>query len=1044
MVQQSWRILRQLGALWAGLGAGVATFAAVASSLPGRPTGTQLGWASLAAVLTGTLAFVQLHKDRGKTATQGTVQIAEREPAVELFQLPPDIGDFTGRSDTMARVRDLLLQRSGAVVISAIAGKGGVGKTALAVHLAHQLRSEFPDGQLYVNLRGAEAEALDPGEVLAGFLRQLGVAGAAIPEGSHERAALYRARLAGKRILLLLDNAASEAQVRPLLPGSGTCAVLVTSRAPLSGIEAAIPVPLEVLAPAEAGELLAKVVGAERVAAEPAAAESIVRVCGGLPLAVRIAGAKLAAKPHWSLERFVERLADERRRLDELQAGDQEVRATFALSYRRRDQEEQRAFRRLGLLVGPDFAAWVVATMLESELVDAEELVERLVEAQLLEVAGEDGDGQIRYRFHDLLRVFARERFRQEEPPVAQRVALRRLLGAYLDRAEQADRRLKSGDAGDLATIEASLAWLSSERANLVGAVEQARQAELWALSWRLASALSRFLEQRSLWNDWEQTQQHALAAARQAGDRQQEADALLKLARIYREQGRYDQAMEAVDRCLPAFHELGDRSGAAWALSNRGRIQDHQGHLRAAIASLTESRTIFAELGDRLGEAYALHSLGEVYRSQGRLSEAIACFEQCLPVFRDLGDRPDEAWTLRNRGLVLFGKGRSDDALAQLNQSLARFHALGHRSGEALALRGRATVYQAWGRFDDALAQLDQGRAILGDQATRQDQANDLLVRGRIRANQGRFQEAMADLDQSLILIREMGIPLLEGMVLHAKGDVCRDHGYLDAAADQLDKALAVHRALGSRHGEAWTLLSQARTLRIRGRYADAHARLDQSESLFRTHGIMGGAASVLHGRGEVLADQERFSQALGCFDHSLLIFRDLGSPTGQVQALHSRGDVLRDQGDLDQAMGCLEEAWSIVQQLQSPFWEAWVLLSQGDTFRAQARFEEALACFDQCQLRLDEFPSRLGQVWVLRGRGAVYQAQGRLEEALACFDQCVPVLQEIGFRLWLAKTLVHRGATLAALGDDEAAAAASRAALAIFQDLGLSGAPR
>lgn len=684
MVQQSWRVLRQLGPLWAGLSAGVATFAAVASSLQGRPTGTQLGWASLAAVLTGTLAFAQLHKDRGRPATPAAVQLAEQVPGIDLFQLPPAIGDFTGRNDTMTRVRDLLLGRSGAVVISAIAGKGGVGKTALAVHLAHQLGAEFPDGQPYVNLRGAEAQALDPGEVLGGFLRLLGVPGTAIPEGTEERAALYRARLAGKRVLVLLDNAASEAQVRPLLPGSGTCAVLVTSRVLLSGIEAAASVSLEVLSPGEARELLAKVAGAGRVAAEPAAAEAIVQWCGYLPLAVRIAGAKLSAKPHWSLGRFVERLADERRRLDELRAGDREVRATFALSYRQRDQDEQRAFRRLGLLVGPDFAVWVVAALLESELADAEELVERLVEAQLLEVAGQDGAGQTRYRFHDLLRVFARERFREEEPPVAQRVALRRLLSAYLDRAEQAALLLEPSGASDVASADAALAWMSVERANLVGGVEQASQAGLWALTWRLADALSGFLELRSLWNDWEQTQQHALAAARQVGDRRQQADALLKLARIYREQGRYDQAMDAVDHCLPVFRELGDRLGVAWALWNRGRIQHQQGPLREAIASLTESRTIFGELNDRRGEAYALHSLGDVYHEQGRFNEAIACFEQCLPVFRDLGDRVGEAAVLRALGDAHRDQGRYGDAGAYLEQSLAIYRGQGNRSGEA------------------------------------------------------------------------------------------------------------------------------------------------------------------------------------------------------------------------------------------------------------------------------------------------------------------------------------------------------------------------
>jgi DNA-binding SARP family transcriptional activator len=345
--------------------------------------------------------------------------------------LPPDVADFTGREHLLAGLRRLLWrepgQRATAVLVAAVSGKAGVGKSAVAIRVAQQLRPRYPDGQLYVNLRGTEAHALAPADVLASFLRALGVDEAAVPDGLEERVRRYRARLADRRVLVVLDNAAGEAQVRPLLPPSAGCAALVTSRARLAGLEAAHQVALEVMQPGEAVELLARVAGAERVAAEPAAARTIARLCGDLPLAVRIAGAKLAARPHWRLAHLAERLGDERRRLDELCAGDLEVRASFAASHQGQDTAMRRAFRLLGLLETPSFAAPAAATMLDVTVSEAEDLLERLVEAHLLEVGGQDAGGRTSYRFHDLLRIFARERLRVETPVADRQAALRRL-----------------------------------------------------------------------------------------------------------------------------------------------------------------------------------------------------------------------------------------------------------------------------------------------------------------------------------------------------------------------------------------------------------------------------------------------------------------------------------------------------------------------------------------------------------------------------------------------------------------------------------------
>jgi transcriptional regulator with XRE-family HTH domain len=333
-------------------------------------------------------------------------------------QLPPDLEDFTGHELALQKLR---LRAAGcentatAAMITAVVGKGGIGKSALAVHAAHQLRSHFPGGQLYANLRGVEGRAIDPADVLGRFLSALGIECDRVPADVDSRAGLYRTLMADRRAIVVLDNALREAQVRPLLPAGARNFVLVTSRARLTGLALADVVDLAALPPGQAVELLRKTVGADRVADEPEAAATIARLCGYLPLALRIVGVRLAAKPHWRLQRLVSRLQAHDRRLDELTAGDLEVRASVALSYQGLGDLERRAFRVLGLLEVPDFAPSMLSALLDLPVTVAEDVAERLADAQLLDAIGEDAAGQLRYRCHDLLRLFARERLTADE-----------------------------------------------------------------------------------------------------------------------------------------------------------------------------------------------------------------------------------------------------------------------------------------------------------------------------------------------------------------------------------------------------------------------------------------------------------------------------------------------------------------------------------------------------------------------------------------------------------------------------------------------------
>ncbi|MDQ4021839.1 MAG: NB-ARC domain-containing protein [Actinomycetota bacterium] len=542
-------------------------------------------------------------------------QVQEFVPA----QLPPDIADFTGRDMQVTQVSDLLVRDPAAqplaVPVAVITGRAGVGKTALAVHIAHQLRERFPDGQLYVNLRGAEAKPLEPAVVLARFLRALGVDGAAIPDGGDERSELYRSRLAERSILVVLDNAASQAQIRSLLPGSPTCGVLITRRARLPGLEGTCPIVLDILDAEQAVELLVRLVGVQRVAAEPLAAEEIVRLCGYLPLAVRVAGAKLAARPHWTLARLAERLADERHLLDELVVGDLEVRTSLALSYHGLDEHARRALRLLGLLDAPDFASWVVAALLNVPVRQAEERVDALLEAQLLDVCGEDDTGQLRYRLHDLIRAYARERALAEEQKPEQRAALQRLLSAWLTLADEAAARIPSSvprpehgrtprwpfdpDFVD-ALVSSPTAWFDAEQASLIVVVTRASALDMHEGAWDLAAMLMFGpLAASQRFDEWRRMAEAALAATHRAGNRRGEAVLLCGLGLLHYNQDRFSEAERCYRQALTIFTVTGNAHGEALARFGLGTARQRQARCgEALVSSLGQHR-------DRLSHRY-------------------------------------------------------------------------------------------------------------------------------------------------------------------------------------------------------------------------------------------------------------------------------------------------------------------------------------------------------------------------------------------------------------------------------------------------------
>lgn len=707
---------------------------------------------------------------------------AEAARPVVPTELPVDIAGFTGRRVEVARLEGVLAgtcQRS-LVVISVVQGAGGVGKSALAIHAAHRLAERFPDGQVYVNLQGATPRLapLAPQEILGRLLRSLGVDPGQVPTDTEEAAARWRSLVAGRRLLLVLDNARDAAQVRPLLPASPTCAVLITSREALTTLEGAQVLHLDLLPRQQAVELLGRVAGPQRIAAEPEAAAELARSCGYLPLALRIAGARLAARPGWPVSVLASRLADQHRRLDELATGELAVRASFEVSLHvlrdspdPLDQAAAAAFGLLGLPDGPDLDASAAARLLEVPPARAERVLERLADAQLLQPARPG-----RYQLHDLLRLHAREHATKGDSEAQRAAALTRLLGYYIATAwhtqellRPGDKRLASadphwtGDSLEFPDEQAALAWLEAERANLLAAIAQAATmvpAIAPEVAGQLTRALHAFFAVRSYAQDDVQANRIVLDLARRTDDRAGQAHALNDLGLVSWRLGRYDDSRDCHQRSLVLFREVNDPSGQAASLNNLGGVFWRLGKYEEAVGCYLESLGIDREHGDRHGQAATLTNLGLVYERLERYEQAIASQEESLALFRALDDRDGQSYSLTNLSDAYERMGRYDEAMACQRESLSICRELGNRRGEAYSLTGLGLVHGRLGHHEQAVASHEESIALFRALGDRYGQARALRDLGDALQALGQRQQARATWQEALQTCEALGVP--------------------------------------------------------------------------------------------------------------------------------------------------------------------------------------------------------------------------------------------------------------------------------------------
>jgi tetratricopeptide (TPR) repeat protein len=725
--------------------------------------------------------------------------------------LPPDRAEFTGRRDEVDALVDAL-NRRGASAVLAVHGQAGIGKSALAVHVAHLVSENFPDGRLHIDLRGADQRSITTADALERLLLALGLPPDSVAAGEAERAAQYRELLAGRRALIVLDNARSAGQVRALLPGTPGSAVLVTSRQPMSALDNSTLVPLGSMTADEGRSLLLAVLGDDPRADDVEGVATLVRLCDELPLAIRIAAAQLRSRSHWSVADLVRRLTDERRRLSVLEVDDLAVRTSLDSSYLELPTRTCDAFAALGGLRAPDFPAWTLAALLDIDLFDAEDLLDELVDAQLITFSRRDVTGALRYRAHDLIRVYAAEKVLERFDQAARRSTRERLLSGYLTLL----LAVASGPGMDLFLAEAvpivwqppeevvtaarsagRVEWFNDERAGLVAAARLAYQDGLWAYTWGVIDVLNGLFVAQRHGEESLELKNLALKAAQAAADPVAEAGVMYSFTSYYLTTGAHEQAVAVLRDAHERYKALGMVDRQARALVSIGVVERDRGRLAVAADINQECLDHFRNDPDRLFYAAIQHNQSIVLREQGRLAETDRTLGECLPVFREHGDT---------------GIGR--------------------------ILQTRAVLNRYLGRPAAAVADLDEAQPYNVTAGNVRWVGIVELTRVRLLADADRWADVLARLPDCERLFKDSEDDLGLAQVWRTRAAALRAQGDLAGALSQYAAAAAVYEATGDvrmrarlLYGAALTRLAGGEPGRAASEFADAERVFDELE---------------------------------------------------------------------------------------------------------------------------------------------------------------------------------------------------------------------
>ncbi|MEU4567316.1 tetratricopeptide repeat protein [Micromonospora sp. NPDC023956] len=894
---------------------------------------------------------------------------AEIRPA--LTGLPRPAAVFTGRDE---QVEVLLAGLSpdgadGPLLVSAVAGMAGVGKTELVVQTAYRALREpgwFPGGVLFVDMFGYDQDRrLPAADALLSWLQAIGIPGEHIPAGVQDRARLWRSVLDAytsqdSRLLLIIDNAASEDQVTPLLPADPAIAVLVTSRHTLD-IDARLH-DLHVLDPDAAVTLIREVVAQRRGHEDPRlhapdqhrAMTDLADLCAGLPLALRVVAALLADRDHLQPAALADRLRDGQARLDGLSRQQVAVRAAFDLSYRHLTDDQALLYRLLPVNPGPDIATDGTAALTDLPTDRVAVLLEDLHRAHLVDEPAAD-----RWRMHDLIRLHA-----ADQPPASPDeipTARHRLFSQYLHTTQAADTHLvPTGPTATtrFASRQDALRWLDAEHDNLVSVCTSAPSYGLPHITIDLAFALGNFLHFRRHFTDWITIGTVTRDICRQSGDRHGEGAAWNNLGSALRQVRRFDEALAAYTTARDIFRELGDRHGEGTAWNNLGNALQQVRRFDGAIDAHATARDVFRELGDRCGEGTAWNNLGNVLRQVRRFDEAITAHTNDLEICHQLGNRHGEGQAWNNLGLALAEVRRFDGAVVAHTTALDIFRQLGDRYGEG----------QAWGNLGIAL----------------------FHVR--------RFGEAITAHTNCLEICHHLGDRDGEGTAWNNLGNALQQVRRFDEAIDAHNTARDVHRQLGDRHGEARAWNNLGTTLvRVR-RFGEAITAHATARDIYRQLGDRHGEAQAWNNLGNALQQVRRFDEAIDAHTAARDICREIGDRHGEAQAWNNLGNALQQVRRFDEAAIAHTTARDVYRQFGDRHGEAGAWNNLGNALQQVRRFDGAIDAYTTARDICREIGDRHGEGQAWYNLGIVLAEVRRIDETRTCWEQAVDAFTETG----------------------------------------------
>jgi tetratricopeptide (TPR) repeat protein len=809
--------------------------------------------------------------------------------------LPRGVPSFTGRDDDVQELlaRIVAADQQDASAIHVVNGMPGIGKTAFAVHVAQQIADRFPDGHLFLELRGHTPgqQPVTPAEALGSLLLAIGVAARHIPAELDDRARMWRGRLAGRKMLLLLDDVVDHEQVRPLLPGTPGCQVVITSRRRLPGLEDAQPLPLTVLSPDQAVEMFVRLTHRAASDQERHRLSELVRLCGHLPLAIALAAGRLRSHPTWDVRYLTDQMVSAQNRLAEMRADDRCVSTAFELSYRDLPADVRRLFRRLSLHPGVDFDLYAAAAISGADLDATRRLVETLYLNHLIE---EPSPG--RYRLHDLIQHFAKTLL-AEHPDEDRDAVVERVLNYYLHVATVAARLLPHPGAAlpppescpahlpALATEKHAGRWFDRERVNLSGCVDYARSHDLTRHTVRLAAALHPYLAPRGHWDDALAIHSVAVLSAERGQDVPGLAVALLNLGAVQLLVDDYSSAMVNVSRAQRLFIKLGDRQGEASAVEHIGAVQYAMGEYPAATRNLTRALVLCKEVGDRFGGANVHYRLGIVQYLTDDYASASSSLVRAYTTFRRLGACQGEADALSYLGLVQGMAGDYPPALRTLARALSSFEEIGDRRGEANALCRMATLLRVLGQHSLSLDTELRAHALFVELASYQGQANTLcgLAMTRYLADDrtaDAYTTAVDTLERALALCVRIGDRLCEASVYNTLGVVQHLAGHRQNATASLTRALTLCAAIPDRTGQIEALNNLGKLAWDWPEAGDAFSHHQQALLLARDIGYALEEGRALEGMGRCLIRDSYAGNGRAYLHEALEVYNRLGLP--------------------------------------------------------------------------------------------------------------------------------------------------------------------